>query len=93
MRELIKYWKTMEQAFKAVILGIILGYRRIISPLTPPTCRYIPTCSEYAYIAVRRFGPIRGSILALYRILRCHPLGGRGVDPVPTEFSLNPFKK
>ncbi len=78
---------------KKFILGILTFYQKMISPLTPPVCRYTPTCSEYAYIAIERFGILKGSVLALYRILRCHPLGGWGVDPVPREFSLNPFKK
>ncbi len=58
-------------------------YQLCISPLTPPSCRYTPTCSTYAIEALRRHGPVRGSWLALRRILRCHPWGGSGYDPVP----------
>ncbi len=58
-------------------------YRNCISPLTPPSCRFTPTCSEYALEALRKHGPIRGTYLAVRRILRCHPWGGSGYDPVP----------
>ena len=58
-------------------------YRACISPLTPPSCRFTPTCSQYAIEALRRHGPMRGSWLTLRRLLRCHPWGGRGFDPVP----------
>lgn len=65
-----------------LILPIRL-YQRYISPLTPPACRYTPTCSQYAVEAIQLHGPLRGSWLALRRILRCHPWGGSGYDPVP----------
>lgn len=58
-------------------------YRCCISPFTPPSCRFTPTCSQYALEALRVHGPLRGSWLALRRILRCHPWGGSGYDPVP----------
>lgn len=61
----------------------ILFYRSCISPLTPPSCRFTPTCSQYALEALRRHGAIKGSWLAIKRILRCHPWGGSGYDPVP----------
>lgn len=61
----------------------ILFYQRCISPLTPPSCRYTPTCSQYAVEALRKHGPIKGLWLAVRRILRCHPWGGHGYDPVP----------
>ena len=68
---------------RRLILGSIRLYRAGISPLLPPSCRYTPTCSQFAEEAVRRYGAARGSWLAVRRILRCHPLGGRGYDPVP----------
>lgn len=66
-----------------MILGMIRFYRKGISPFTPPACRYTPTCSAYALEAVEEHGVVRGSWLALRRILRCHPWGGWGYDPVP----------
>ena len=65
------------------LLSLIGFYRRAISPLLPPSCRYTPTCSEYAQEAVRRYGAARGGWLALRRLGRCHPFGGSGFDPVP----------
>ena len=58
-------------------------YRRFISPLTPPTCRFVPTCSEYAIQAITKHGPFKGTWLAIKRLLRCRPGGGSGYDPVP----------
>jgi putative membrane protein insertion efficiency factor len=58
-------------------------YQRVISPFLPPSCRYVPTCSQYAVDAVMKHGIFRGGWLALRRILRCHPWGGSGYDPVP----------
>ena len=68
---------------KIVFLFLIDVYRRYISPLKSPCCRYIPTCSEYAMIAIERYGAARGGWLALKRILRCHPFHAGGYDPVP----------
>jgi putative membrane protein insertion efficiency factor len=68
---------------KAALLGLISFYRKGISPLTPPSCRFTPTCSAYAAEAIERFGAFRGGGLAVRRILRCHPFGGKGYDPVP----------
>lgn len=61
----------------------IYFYRYCISPLTPASCRFVPTCSEYAIEAIMRHGPIKGLWLAIKRICRCHPWGGSGYDPVP----------
>lgn len=58
-------------------------YQNFISPLTPPSCRFTPSCSQYALEALRKHGPIKGLWLAIRRILRCHPWGGSGYDPVP----------
>ena len=70
---------------KYLLIQLIRGYRLLISPLFPPTCRFQPTCSNYAITAIERFGVIKGSIMAVKRILRCHPLHPGGYDPVPEE--------
>ena len=67
---------------KKLFLLLIQFYRLFISPLKPPSCRYIPTCSEYAMIAVEKYGPGRGGWMAVKRILRCHPFHKGGYDPV-----------
>ena len=61
----------------------IVFYRTCITPYTPATCRFTPTCSEYAKQAILKHGPIKGLYLAIWRILRCNPWGGSGYDPVP----------
>jgi putative membrane protein insertion efficiency factor len=68
---------------KTVVLALLRGYKWAISPMLPPSCRYVPTCSEYAAEAVERHGAFRGSALALWRLLRCHPFVRGGYDPVP----------
>jgi putative membrane protein insertion efficiency factor len=67
---------------KSAILGLLRLYKRWISPVFPPSCRYVPTCSEYAMEAVERYGAWRGGAMAAWRILRCHPLAAGGLDPV-----------
>lgn len=67
---------------KTVVLAILRFYKRAISPNLPPSCRYQPTCSEYAYEAVEKYGILKGGRLAIWRILRCNPFGGSGYDPV-----------
>ena len=68
---------------KVILLLLIRFYRVFLSPLKPPSCRYVPTCSEYAMIAVEKYGAAKGSFLAIKRILRCHPFHKGGYDPVP----------
>ncbi|MEA3509340.1 MAG: membrane protein insertion efficiency factor YidD [candidate division NC10 bacterium] len=65
-----------------IALKCITLYRRFISPLFPPACRFVPTCSAYAEEAIARYGPARGFILALWRLTRCHPFHPGGIDPV-----------
>ena len=64
-------------------LLILPFYQKYISPLKPPTCRFTPSCSQYAIEAIRKHGPFKGLYLAVWRILRCNPWGGSGYDPVP----------
>ncbi len=65
------------------MLGLIRFYQLCISPHTPPACRYTPTCSQYAIEAIRKHGPLKGGWLTFKRLMRCHPFGGSGYDPVP----------
>ncbi|MDJ0651044.1 MAG: membrane protein insertion efficiency factor YidD [Xenococcaceae cyanobacterium MO_188.B19] len=74
---------------KNFLIILINGYRRLISPLFPPSCRFQPTCSQYAIEAIEKFGALRGSWLAIKRILRCHPFHPGGYDPVP-PVDVNP---
>ena len=74
--------KPLEWLAELLILSIRF-YQRFISPLTPPSCRFTPTCSQYAVEALRKHGPLKGLWLAVKRLLRCHPWGGSGYDPVP----------
>ncbi|WP_135081744.1 membrane protein insertion efficiency factor YidD [Terasakiella sp. SH-1] len=68
-----------------VAKAIVRVYQYGISPILPGTCRYTPTCSQYAIEAIDRFGPVKGGTLGLRRIFRCHPWGGSGYDPVPQK--------
>jgi uncharacterized protein len=70
---------------KPILIGLIKGYRMLISPLFAPTCRFQPTCSQYAMEAIDRFGTVRGTWLAVRRITRCHPFHPGGYDPVPPK--------
>ena len=71
-----------------LILALLALYKRALSPLLGNRCRFDPSCADYARIAVARFGSGRGSILALWRILRCQPFARGGLDPVPEHFTL-----
>ncbi len=68
---------------KTMLLLLVKFYRNFISPMFPPSCRYVPTCSEYALIAIEKYGAARGGWLAVKRICRCHPWHEGGYDPVP----------
>src|SRR5277367_2263265 len=72
----------MRQVGKLVVLQMLRGYKFAISPMFPPACRFVPTCSYYAVEAVERYGAVRGGLMALGRLLRCHPLARGGYDPV-----------
>jgi uncharacterized protein len=62
---------------------LVRGYQRLLSPLLPPSCRFYPSCSQYALEAIRRYGALKGSWLAVRRLARCHPFNAGGFDPVP----------
>ena len=66
-----------------LLILLVRLYQVASSPYTPASCRYTPTCSQYAIQAIRKHGPLKGTWLAIKRILRCHPWGGSGYDPVP----------
>lgn len=78
-----RLFQPVLRALSWLLIQPIRFYQRHISPLTPPACRYTPTCSQYAVEAIRKHGPFRGTWLAVKRILRCNPWGGSGYDPVP----------
>lgn len=71
---------------KYLLLLLIRFYRRFLSPLKAPCCRFYPTCSSYALQAVSRFGAVKGGFLAVRRLLHCHPWNIGGIDPVPEQF-------
>ncbi|MFT2010057.1 membrane protein insertion efficiency factor YidD [Pontibacter sp. 13R65] len=73
----------MTWIIQKLLLGIIWVYQHVISPITPASCRYTPTCSAYAVQAIKKYGPFKGGWMGLKRIGRCHPWGGSGYDPVP----------
>lgn len=73
----------MKNKILALFISLIRGYQKYISPLTPPSCRYLPTCSQYSIEALQKHGLRKGGWLALKRIGSCHPWGGSGYDPVP----------
>ena len=73
----------IERAVRIVAVFLITVYQKLVSPLSPPSCRFVPTCSQYAKEAIMKHGVIKGSYLSARRILRCHPFHVGGYDPVP----------
>ncbi|MEO8435125.1 MAG: membrane protein insertion efficiency factor YidD [Pyrinomonadaceae bacterium] len=67
---------------KTVLVALLRTYKAVVSPLLPPSCRFVPTCSEYASEAIQRYGALRGSFMGLRRLFRCHPFNPGGYDPV-----------
>jgi uncharacterized protein len=72
----------MNQRATSFVLYLLRGYKWAISPVLPPACRYVPTCSDFAMEAVDRYGVLRGGLMALWRVVRCHPFVPGGYDPV-----------
>lgn len=89
----------MFKIFRCIVMGVrkcwlmpVTIYKKFISPLKPPCCRFTPSCSEYAQTAVMTHGIIIGTCLSVYRIIRCNPFGGFGDDPVP-EYGFFPWER
>ncbi len=78
---------------RPVLVSVLRAYQRFVSPLLPPACRVVPTCSEYAAEAVELHGILRGSVLAVARLLRCHPFCRGGFDPVPRPSEAAPAER
>lgn len=73
----------IESGVVKIVIAGIAWYGRLVSPFLPRACRYVPTCSQYAAGALAKHGLLRGSLLAVRRLARCHPFGGSGLDPIP----------
>ena len=73
--------KRLLQIPRLLLIGLVRFYQMAVSPHFPPTCRFTPTCSQYAIEALGRYGALKGTVLAVWRLLRCHPWGGHGYDP------------
>jgi hypothetical protein len=80
-------WKKWQRLGRSAVIslpvGVVRVYQKVISPWLPNSCRYTPTCSQYAIEALKKHGLIKGTFLAIKRIVSCHPWGGHGHDPVP----------
>ncbi len=81
---------TIKQIITLPFIGLVRIYQRVISPLTPATCRYQPTCSHYTVEALQKHGLLKGGMLSIKRIFSCHPWGGSGYDPVPEKKEKEP---
>jgi len=80
----------MNQIPKIAVLLLLRAYKWALSPLFLPACRYVPSCSEYAMEAIDRYGVARGGLMAIWRLLRCHPLAKGGLDPVVKQGRVKP---
>lgn len=78
--------KIVTILLKIILIYFIKGYQYFISPLLPNSCRFIPSCSEYAKQSIVNFGVLKGGYLTILRLLKCHPFGGKGYDPVPCDY-------
>ena len=75
--------KLINRVISKIFIGLIKAYKYIFSPLYMPACRYVPSCTIYSIEAIKKYGAVKGLYLSIKRILRCHPWGGSGYDPVP----------
>lgn len=82
MFRMVKFFK---QVFTGILVGFVKFYKYVISPWTPSSCRHVPTCSTYAIEAIKVHGPFIGFWLSIKRLLKCHPWGTHGYDPVPPK--------
>jgi putative membrane protein insertion efficiency factor len=94
MDQALRGSNLMKRQDRAGVVSLALkvavrAYQLVVSPLLPPACRFLPSCSEYAVEAIERHGAFRGSALTLRRVARCHPWGGSGYDPVPQPGALD----
>ena len=85
---LARVFRSILDVPRRTILLLIKLYQLLLRPVMPSSCRFYPTCSEYTHEAVERFGAIRGTMLGVIRISKCHPFNPGGLDPVPDHFSL-----
>ena len=83
MSSMAQVYSVIRRALQLLLLALVGVYRKLVSPLLPPACRFYPSCSCYAQQALTKHGPFRGSVLTVKRLLRCHPLHEGGIDPVP----------
>ncbi len=81
-----KLIRNLDIFLRRVLIGFVRFYQKFISPLTPGSCRHIPTCSNYTIEAIMRHGIFRGTWMSIKRIARCNPWGTKGYDPVPPKF-------
>ena len=79
--------KTLNNFLITLLIFIIKAYQFFLSPILKANCRYLPTCSEYSIIALKEYGLVKGFFYSLKRILKCHPFGGHGYDPVPKKIN------
>ncbi len=86
----MKVIRVLQKLVRMIPIALIRLYQWIFSPLLPPSCRFHPSCSQYALSAYKKFGIWRGTWLTIRRIARCHPWHPGGLDPVPKKFSWNP---
>jgi putative membrane protein insertion efficiency factor len=83
LKAFIDMLEKLNNISKLVMMVLIRGYQLIVSPVLGPACRFYPSCSQYASLAINRYGVVKGSYMAIRRLLRCHPFHPGGFDPVP----------